>query len=290
MLVNQTSNIAFPRKQLNEIVIRVTHFSKCYDDAVAVRDLSFHVEPGQVLGLVGRNGAGKTTTLRSITGIIPATDGQLVVDGCDLESAPIEVKQRTAYVPDDPQLFEDLTVLQHLQFQASVYGVAKPDSHIDLLLDEFELAFKRDARASSLSRGMRQKLAICCAYVQRPKALLLDEPMTGLDPQAIRQLKRSVSRQSDSGTAVIISSHLLAMVEDICSHVLVLDRGQRKFFGSIDGLRQSFADRGAATSSTLEEAFFSALSTMEAEVERELGHSPAAAEPNPSQTSTEPIR
>ncbi len=271
-------------------MIRVQHFSKCYDDAVAVRDLSFHVEPGQVLGLVGRNGAGKTTTLRSITGIIPSTDGHLIVDGYHLDSAPIEVKQRTAYVPDDPQLFEDLTVLQHLQFQASVYGITNPDSHIDQLLDEFELEFKRHARASSLSRGMRQKLAICCAYVQRPKALLLDEPMTGLDPQAIRQLKLSVSRQSDSGTAVIISSHLLAMVEDICSHVLVLDRGQRKFFGTIDELRQSFADQDAPTSSTLEDAFFSALSNMEAEVERELGLSPGAVDPNSSQTSAEPIR
>ena len=141
-------------------MIRVESFSKSYEDAVAVNDLSFHVEAGQVLGLVGRNGAGKTTTLKSIAGIIPVSRGRLFVEDFEVTNDPIAVKQRSAYVPDDPQLFNDLTVEQHLLFTAGVYGIAKPHAHIDRLLQTFALDDKRNTPASGLSRGMKQKLAI----------------------------------------------------------------------------------------------------------------------------------
>ena len=118
-------------------MITVTEFSKCYDQFLAVDNLSFTVEPGQVLGLVGRNGAGKTTTLRSINGIIPPSQGTIEVDGFSIDSNPIELKQRTAYVPDDPQLFEDLTIEQHLRFQASVYQINEPADEITRLLQTF---------------------------------------------------------------------------------------------------------------------------------------------------------
>ncbi|MFK7766760.1 MAG: ABC transporter ATP-binding protein [Mariniblastus sp.] len=253
-------------------MIDVKDFCKAYDnDAIAVDRLSFSLLPGQVLGLVGRNGAGKTTTLRALTGIIPSSGGTLSVGGFEINRDPLQVKKMTAYVPDDPQLFGDLTVLQHLQFQASVYGIRKPGSEITRLLEMFELETKRNSAASSLSRGMRQKLAICCAYLQNPKALLLDEPMTGLDPQAIRVLKQSVIQQADAGVAVVISSHLLAMVEDICTHVLVLNSGNRKFFGTLEELREKFSTGdGHDDSGSLEHAFFSALSQVETAVGEEL--------------------
>ena len=251
-------------------MINVVNFSKCYDQFLAVDDLSFKVEPGQVLGLVGRNGAGKTTTLRSINGIIPPSQGQIEVDGFSIDTNPIELKQRTAYVPDDPQLFEDLTIEQHLRFQASVYQIAEPADEITRLLEKFELEPKRHDRASSLSRGMRQKLAICCAYLQQPKALLLDEPMTGLDPQGIRVLKQSIKEQAERGVAVIISSHLLAMVEDICSHVMVLDCGKTKFLGKLDELQAQFAGDLAKDNQSLEQAFFSALGDAQAILDVEL--------------------
>ena len=254
-------------------MIEVSSFCKAYDDAIAVDRLSFSLLPGQVLGLVGRNGAGKTTTLRSLTGIIPSSGGTLSVGGFNLATHPLNVKKLTAYVPDDPQLFGDLTVLQHLQFQASVYGIRKPGSEITRLLEMFELEAKRHSVASSLSRGMRQKLAICCAYLQNPKALLLDEPMTGLDPQAIRVLKQSVVQQANAGVAVIISSHLLAMVEDICTHVLVLNTGKCKFFGTLEELRKKFSptDEGCKDPASLESAFFSALSEIETAFDEEIG-------------------
>jgi ABC-2 type transport system ATP-binding protein len=238
-------------------VIDVEGFGKAYDATIAVADLSFQVRAGEVLGLVGPNGAGKTTTLRALTGIIPSSGGRLRVAGYDLDQSPLEVKRRAAYVPDDPQLFHDLSVEQHLKFIASVYSVNRAAETASRLLHQFDLEQKRHSRAADLSRGMRQKLAICCAYLHDPSALLLDEPMTGLDPRGIRVLKESIVERAQRGAAVIISSHLLAMVEDICSHVLVLDAGRQRFCGTIAELRKVFAD--SRDDATLEDVFFRAI-------------------------------
>ena len=243
-------------------VIQVLGFSKAYDNEIAVDDLSFDVGAGDVLGLVGPNGAGKTTTLRALTGIIPFSGGQLTVNGFDVDLQPLDVKQRTAYVPDDPQLFNDLTVHEHFAFTASVYGVDDWTRKMERLLERFDLLGKVNARAGDLSRGMRQKLAISCAYLYQPAALLLDEPMTGLDPRGIRMLKNSIVELGERGTAIIISSHLLAMVEDICTHVLILDKGTRKFVGTLPELRTEFAGHGSEA--TLEDIFFDAVSQQSA--------------------------
>ena len=253
-------------------MIQLENFCKCYGTEKAVDHLSFRVLPGQVLGLIGRNGAGKTSTLRALTGIIPPTSGKLSVDGFDVVEEPIQAKQRAAYVPDDPQLFNDLTVEQHLLFTASVYGVASPTNKINELLDRFELTEKRHSPASGLSRGMRQKLAICCAYLHDPAALLLDEPMTGLDPPGIRNLKQSIRENADRGAAVIISSHLLAMVEDICTHVLIIDRGQMKFHGSLEEIKaQAQSSEFSSSETSLEEVFFAALGDCHSEIQQVIG-------------------
>lgn len=244
-------------------MIRVESFSKSYNDETAVDDLSFHVHSGQVLGLVGRNGAGKTTTLKSIAGIIPVSSGQLCVEDYEVTADPIEVKQRSAYVPDDPRLFNDLTVEQHLLFTAGVYGIDKPHADIDRLLGTFALSMKRHTAASGLSRGMKQKLAIACALLQKPAALLLDEPMTGLDPQGIRNLKATIIEQAQSGTAIIISSHLLAMVEDICSHVMILDCGKKKFLGEIGELKQKFSGEQDSELQSLEDIYFATMDMLD---------------------------
>jgi ABC-2 type transport system ATP-binding protein len=238
-------------------MIQVQSFCKAYGQEMAVEELSFQVSAGQVLGLIGPNGAGKTTTMRALAGIIPFSAGQLTIDGFDVASSPVQVKQRTAYVPDDPRLFDDLTVAQHFAFVASVYGVDNWQHDMHDLLERFELSGKLNSKAADLSRGMRQKLALGCAWLYRPAALLLDEPMTGLDPRGIRTLKRSLQQRAQAGAAVIISSHLLAMVEDICSHVLILKDGRQSFYGTIDELRQQFADSGQPVS--LEEIFFRAV-------------------------------
>ena len=237
-------------------MISISHLQKVYRDTVAVDGLSFTIEPGQILGLVGPNGAGKTTTLRSIAGIIAPTRGTVSVAGHDVTRRPIDAKKALAYVPDDPRLFEVLTVWEHLQFAAKTYGVAHFDDRGRLLLEQFDLTEKRDALGQELSRGMRQKVAICCAYLHEPQAILFDEPLTGLDPRAIRTLKNSIMDQASRGAAVIISSHLLSLIEDLCTHLLILHKGRSLFLGSVDDARTSFEDLDHDAS--LEEVFFRA--------------------------------
>jgi ABC-2 type transport system ATP-binding protein len=243
-------------------VIRVQDFHKAYDRTVAVAGISFEVLPGQILGLIGPNGAGKTTTLRALTGIIPASQGKLAVAGFDLQHDALQAKGQLAYIPDDPQLFHDLTVQQHLAFTSTGYQVQDAEAKVQQLVDDFQLAEKRNTPVSDLSRGMKQKLAVCCAYLHDPKALFFDEPLTGLDPRGIRALKESIRQRAADGAAVIISSHLLAMVEDICTDVLILDRGQQKFFGPILDVITEFAAGEGDT--TLEEVFFHATATADA--------------------------
>ena len=235
-------------------MIRVEDFHKVYGQTVAVEGLSFEVLPGQVLGLLGPNGAGKTTTMRAIAGIIPPTRGRLIVAGHDVATEPVEAKRQLAYVPDDPRLFEALTVWEHLEFIAAAYRAAAWRDRAAGLLEQFELIDRRDTLAGELSRGMRQKVAICCAYLYDPKAILLDEPLTGLDPRGIRTMKTSVKEQAAAGAAVVVSSHLLALVEDLCTHLLILHRGRRLFFGPVGEARGAFAEMSADAS--LEDVFF----------------------------------
>ncbi len=237
-------------------MIRVSEFHKSYRETVAVSDLSFEVKPGEIMGLVGPNGAGKTTTLRSIAGIIPVTAGHLEVAGHDVINDSIAAKYKLAYVPDDPKLFDQLSVWEHLDFVAAAYRVSDWADRGQQLLEKFELVERRDTLAQELSRGMRQKVAICCAYLHDPSVILFDEPHTGLDPRGIRTTKESVTKRAEAGAAVIVSSHLLELVEDLCTHLLILDRGKCLFFGPIEDARRTYAEGGV--NGSLEDVFFRA--------------------------------
>jgi ABC-2 type transport system ATP-binding protein len=237
-------------------LLQVLDYHKTYGDFVAVDGLTFEARGGEIIGLLGPNGAGKTTTMRAIAGIIPPTSGILAVAGWDVVQKPVAAKKELAYVPDDPRLFETLTVWEHLQFIASAYDVSKWQDDAEYLLGRFEMTDKRNSLAQELSRGMRQKLAICCAYLHRPKVILLDEPLTGLDPRGIRTMKQSLREQAQAGNAVVISSHLLSLVEDLCTHLLIVNKGRRLFFGRTDEARAAFADVQGDLS--LEEVFFRA--------------------------------
>ena len=237
-------------------MIQVTDFCKAYRNMVAVEALSFDVKPGQILGLLGPNGAGKTTTMRAIAGVVPQTRGRLLVSGFDVSTQSVAAKSLLAYVPDDPKLFDALTVWEHLQFIASAYAVEDFESDARALLDQFELTPKRDALAQELSRGMRQKVAICCAYLHQPRAILFDEPITGLDPHGIRTMKDSIRQRAAAGAAVVVSSHLLSLVEDLCTHLLILDHGRRIFFGPVEQARLAFPN--VSGNASLEDMFFRA--------------------------------
>jgi ABC-2 type transport system ATP-binding protein len=214
-------------------VIEVESLTKLYGDVTAVADLSFVAAPGEVLGLVGPNGAGKTTTLRSLSGIIRPTRGRIRIAGFDLQEQPLEAKARLAFIPDEPRLFDYLTVEEHLRFTALLYGVTDPSPRIETLLVELELTEKRRALPDELSRGMKQKLAIGCGLLHDPRALLLDEPLTGLDPGAIRRMKQTILARAKAGTAVILSSHLLHLVEELCDRILMIHRGGAVAVGPI---------------------------------------------------------
>ena len=237
-------------------MIQVIDYHKCYGETVAVRGLSFQVPAGAVLGLVGANGAGKTTTLRALAGIIPPTQGQLLIAGHDVVREPVAAKSKLAYVPDDPKLFDELTVWEHFEFIASAYRVKDFQPIAEGLLATLELTEKRDASAQGLSRGMRQKVAIACAYLHDPAAILLDEPMTGLDPQGIRTFKESLAARAQAGAAIVLSSHLLSMVEDLCSHLLILAKGRSLFWGTLEEARSRFPEMEGDAS--LEDIFFHA--------------------------------
>jgi ABC-2 type transport system ATP-binding protein len=243
----------FLKRFLDSVMIDVSGLRKVYEDHLAVDGLSFSLAPGQVCGLVGPNGAGKTTTLRSLAGLLRPTAGQITVAGCDPEADEIELKRRVAYVPDDPPLFDDLSVQAHLELIGRLYRVKDYHQKAADLLEQFDLLPKANAGTTTLSRGMRQKLAVCCVYMFNPQVLLLDEPLTGLDPPGIRTLLDSVRCLSESGTTIVISSHLLAMIENVCTHLLVMQAGKAQYFGAAADLRRRYPE---ATS--LEQAFFAA--------------------------------
>ena len=214
-------------------MIEVAALSKLYGDLVAVDGLSFSVGPGEVLGLVGPNGAGKTTTLRCLTGIVAPSAGSIHVAGRDLRADPVAAKARLAFIPDEPHLFEYLTVEEHLRFVARLYQVHDAAERIPPLLAELELEDKRRAFPNELSRGMKQKLAIACGLLHDPAVLVLDEPLTGLDPGGMRRMRATIAGRARAGAAVILSSHLLQLVEELCTKLLVIRQGKCVAYGSI---------------------------------------------------------
>ncbi len=214
-------------------MIVVRELTKLYGDFTAVRSLSFEVAPGEVLGLVGPNGAGKTTTLRCLAGIIAPTSGAIAIAGHDMRADPIGAKRALAFIPDEPHLFDYLSVDEHLRFIARLYGISDVEARLPGLLRELELEEKRRALPGELSRGMRQKLAIACGLLHDPAALILDEPLTGLDPGGMRRMRETIVARAAAGAAVILSSHLLNLVEELCTKLLVVRRGQCVAYGTI---------------------------------------------------------
>ncbi|MBN9693162.1 MAG: ABC transporter ATP-binding protein [Verrucomicrobia bacterium] len=232
-------------------MIEVEGLTKLYGEFVAVSELSFTVRPGELLGLVGPNGAGKTSTLRCLAGIIPPSHGRIRIAGHDLALDPVPAKQQLAFFPDEPRLFDYLSVRQHLEFTARLYQVADAETRIGPLLTELELTDKVDHLPAELSRGMKQKVALACGLIHSPKVVFFDEPLTGLDPLAIRRMKDTIRQLGRDGAAIVISSHLLHLLEEVCTHVLILKKGLRVAYGTLDEVRQTFALEG----SSLEEVF-----------------------------------
>ena len=231
--------------------LEVEGLSRSYGEFRAVQGLDFRVAAGEVLGLVGPNGAGKTTTLRCLAGILPPTAGVVRIGGHDVQREPVAAKRALAYLPDEPRLFEYLTVWEHLNFTARLYQVAHWEAEGRSLLEALELEGKQSALPGELSRGMKQKLSIACGFLHRPALVLLDEPLTGLDPLGIRRMKEALRHRAESGAALVLSSHLLPLVEELCSRVLILARGRPVALGTVAEIRAQAGD----ASGSLEDLF-----------------------------------
>ena len=233
--------------------VSIQHFSRRYGTFAAVQDLSLEVARGEIVGLIGPNGAGKTTTLRTLAGILRPTSGTILIDGYDIVQMPLEAKRRLAFMPDEPHLFEYLTVEEHLRLIARLYAVDDFDARARRLLGELELDGKERLLPGELSRGMRQKVVIACGLVRDAPVLLFDEPLTGLDPIGIRRMRETISSRAAGGAAVLLSSHLLHLVEEVCTRVVIMDRGRKVADGTVDQLAAR-ADLGMA-GSNLEQVF-----------------------------------
>jgi ABC-2 type transport system ATP-binding protein len=220
------------------MALAVSRLTRTYNGAggtvvTAVDDLSFSAESGEIVGLIGPNGAGKTTTLRCLAGILRPSGGGAAIDGHDLVADSIAAKRRLAFMPDEPHLFEYLTVEEHLRLVARLYTVEDFDRRARALLDELELTGKEGALPGELSRGMRQKVVIACGLVRDASTLLFDEPLTGLDPIGIHRMRETIVARGRAGACVLVSSHLLHMVEEICTRVIIMDHGRKVADGTV---------------------------------------------------------
>ena len=234
-------------------MIAVSSLTKAYGSFTAVQALSFGVAAGEIVGLIGPNGAGKTSTLRCIAGIQRPTAGTIAIGGHDIVGSPVEAKRRLAFMADEPQLFEYLTVMEHLRLTARIYGAERFEERARALVGELQLEGKEGALPAELSRGMKQKVAIACGLLHEPAALLFDEPLTGLDPLGIRHMKETIVARGRAGAAVLVSSHLLHLVEEICTRIVILDRGVKVADGTLAELSAQAELAGAG--SNLEQIF-----------------------------------
>lgn len=215
----------------------INHLTKHYKGgSKGVTDLSLHVMPGDICAFIGHNGAGKTTTLKCIAGIHGYDAGEIRIGGISLHDDPLVCKQMTAYIPDNPDLYEYLTGIQYLNFIADIFKVSAEDrkERIQRYGDEFEITASLGDLISSYSHGMKQKLAIISAMLHEPKLLILDEPFVGLDPKAAVALKGMMRKLCDSGGAIFFSTHVLEVAEKLCNKVAMVKDGRLVASGSME--------------------------------------------------------
>ncbi len=221
-------------------MIAVSGLVKRYGTFTAVDDVSLDVRPGQIHGFLGPNGAGKTTTIRMIAGLLKPTAGHILVNGHDLAVSPEAAKSSLGFIPDRPFIYEKLTAGEFLTFHAGLYGIADAgiDDRIREMLDLFELGRWRDELVESFSHGMKQRLVMSAAFLHRPQAVLVDEPMVGLDPRGARLIKDVFRRMADHGVAILMSTHTLEVAQEMCDLVSIILKGRIIASGTVDDLRQ----------------------------------------------------
>ncbi len=210
-------------------MLEIKNFTKAYNNTKkAVDNLSVTVNAGDIYGFIGHNGAGKTTTLRAAAGILDFTEGEIFVNGVSIKKDPLACKKVTAYIPDNPDLYEHLTGIQYLNFIADLYEISKTDREVRIkkYADAFEITKNLGDSIASYSHGMKQKLAIISALIHKPKLMLLDEPFVGLDPKASHLLKSFMGELCSEGSAIFFSTHVLEVAEKLCNKIAIIKGGK----------------------------------------------------------------
>ena len=226
-------------------MIEFQNVSKAYGATQALKDLNLSIQEGQIVGLIGHNGAGKSTTIKSLVSVINPTAGKILVDGLDLASHRLRIKQKIGYVADSPDLFLRLTAQEFWDLVAASYGLNKQDYENRLvdLLHLFDFASHRYEVIETFSHGMRQKVFVIGALLSDPDIWVLDEPMTGLDPQAAFDLKQLMRAHADKGKTVLFSTHVLEVAEQLCDRLAILKKGELIFYGTVAELKAEHPDQ-----------------------------------------------
>ena len=222
-------------------MIQTRGLEKRYGSFQALHPLDLQVNPGEVFGFLGPNGAGKTTTIRIITGILPPTNGEVCIDGIDLMDDPVEARRRMGYIPDRPYLYEKLTGWEFLEFLSGMYGLDEEEIRTSgkRLLKMHNLWEVADHLIEGYSHGMKQRLILAATLLHRPRLLVVDEPMVGLDPRGARQIKSVFRSLADEGRTVFLSTHSLDVAEEVCDRIAILNRGRIVAMGSLTELREA---------------------------------------------------
>lgn len=220
-------------------MIEVEHLKKRYGHSLAVNDVSFSVEPGQIFGFLGANGAGKTTTIRMLTGVLKPTAGLIRICGLNIENDPLSVKQVTGYIPDRPYLYHSLSAEEFLRFVGDLREVPEDvlEQRIEMLLTDYGLFDRKNDLIGGFSHGMKQRLAVCSALLHSPKVLIVDEPMVGLDPHGARLLKNLFRSYAAQGMSILLSTHSLSVAEELCDRLAIMQRGALVATGTLDEFR-----------------------------------------------------
>lgn len=229
-------------------MIRFEHVTHRFGQKTAVQDLNLAIPTGELFALLGRNGAGKTTTIKLLVGLLRPSEGRVLVGERSVADDPCETNRLIGYVPDQPQLYEKLTGREFLQFVGEMYGLYGAELHdaIDRQVEQFHLAEFADHLTESYSHGMKQRTVFAAALLHNPCAIVVDEPLVGLDPHSIRLVKDLLRQCARSGAAVLMSTHTLAVAEEIADRIGIIDRGRLLFEGTLPGLRRELQD-GAST-------------------------------------------
>ncbi|MFN7979816.1 MAG: ABC transporter ATP-binding protein [Vicinamibacterales bacterium] len=222
-----------------DAVIAVHDLRKQYGEFTAVDGVSLTVDPGQIHGFLGPNGAGKTTTIRMIAGLLKPSGGRILVDGHDTAVAPEAAKAALGFIPDRPFIYEKLTAAEFLRFHGGLYGMDERaiETRVTEMLDLFELARWRNELVEAFSHGMKQRLVMSAAFLHRPRAVLVDEPMVGLDPRGARLIKDVFRRMAERGVAILMSTHTLEVAEEMCDRISIILKGRIIAHGTVAEVR-----------------------------------------------------